>query len=313
MSIRVGIIGCGGVANSHLKGYQAHGIPVAAVADVSMDAANAFAEKVDGDVKCFDNFKALLDAGVVDAISVCSPPAFHEEAAVEALKRGIHVLCEKPLAHNVASGQRIANAVAASEALFMPAFRHRFLPAILRMRDIVASGEIGEPVFFQNVFAGPNPGMKDRWFANKDLAGGGVLMDTCPHSVDLFRFLLGEVAEQKALFHAHFEGTGVEDAGSIALRAESGAVGSLGASWVAGASQAFVTIVGRNGMVSYNYLNNKELHVQVNKEPRVEEVQPSTGFPEEIEHFREVIRNGTNPVCTVHDALRALEIIQAVY
>jgi predicted dehydrogenase len=181
------------------------------------------------------------------------------------------------------------------------------------MRDIVASGEIGAPVFFQNVFAGPNPGMKDRWFAKKDLAGGGVLMDTCPHSVDLFRYLIGEVADQKAVMHAHFDGTFVEDAGSLSLLAENGAVGSLGASWVAGASQAFVTIVGRNGMVSYNYLNNKELHVQVNKEPRVEDVQPSVGFPDEIEHFCEVIRSGEAPLCDVTDGLRALEIIQAVY
>ena len=161
------------------------------------------------------HYAGLLDSGLVDVVSICTPPVAHEEPAVMALERGIHVMLEKPMAHTVESGRRILEAAEKSGAVLTIGFRHRFLPAIQKLRELVQDGTLGPVVLYQNAFTGPAFQMKDRWFSKKAISGGGTLMDTSIHSVDIFRFIVGEIAEQRALTAHHLEGTDVEDASML--------------------------------------------------------------------------------------------------
>jgi predicted dehydrogenase len=302
------------MATFHLKEYQAHNAEVIAFADVNRGAAEGIAHGIKN-ATCFDNYKDLINSELVNAVSICTPPRYHEEAAIFALQHNVHVLCEKPLAHSVESARLIMKAAKRSEALMMTAFRHRFLPAIQKIREIISKGTIGPIVFFQNTFCGPSFKMKDKWFSKKVLAGGGTIMDTSSHSVDLFRYLIGEVIEQKAVMHRHLEGTDVEDTSILILKAENGAIGSLTASWVAGDGIAFIDITGQNGRVIYDYSKAAEVRLKKRGEKEWEtiSVKSSNGFAEEIGHFLAAIR-GKEPVsCTVRDGLRALEIIQINY
>ena len=314
MSLRVGIIGCGGVAKLHIAGYQENQVEITGLVDVNQAAVKAAAKDIPG-VKCFCEHEALLDSGLVDAVSICTPPVAHEDAAVSALRRNIPILCEKPLAHSVDSAKRIVAAAEESGTVLMTAFRHRFLPAIQTVRRVISQGEIGQVVLFQNVFCGPAFQMKDTWFSRKAVAGGGTLMDTSIHSVDIFRYLIGEVIEQKALTHRHLEGTDVEDASIITLKAESGAIGSLMASWVAGDGMAFIDIVGQEGRVVYDYAQADEVRLKRGGETqwKVIGVEASNGFAEEISHFLAALRQELPLSCTGEDGLRALEIIQSTY
>lgn len=313
-SVRIGIIGCGGIARAHVEGYKKNNVEITALADVNKVAAEAMAKDLGG-AKCFDDYKSLIESGLVDAVSICTPPVAHEEAAVFALERNVHVLSEKPLAHSVESAKRIVTAAEKSEALLMTAFRHRFLPAIQKVREVISEGKIGPIVFFQNIFCGPAFQMKDKWFSKKAVAGGGTLMDTSIHSVDLFRYLIGEVVEQKAVMHRHLEGTDVEDASILILKAENGTVGSLTASWVAGDGMAFIDITGQNGRVVYDYSKADELRLKRRsvKEWETIPVEGSNGFAEEIGHFLDAIAGKETLSCTGRDGLRALEIIEATY
>jgi len=168
---------------------------------------------------------------VVDAVSICTPPDAHAAIALHALGRGIHVLCEKPLAHTLEAGRQMAAAAAQSRALFMTAFRHRFLPAIRKLKELIDAGRVGRPRVPAELLLRSGRGTGKLWFGRKAVAGGGTLMDTSSHSVDLFRFLFGEIVEQHAVMHRHLDGTDVEDASVLVVRAERGAVGSLTASW----------------------------------------------------------------------------------
>ena len=314
MSLRVGIVGCGGVAKLHIAGYQENQVHITGLVDVNQAAVEAAAQDIPG-AKVFSDHKTLLASGLVDAISVCTPPVAHEEPAVSALERNIHVLCEKPLAHSVDSAKRVIAAARESDALLMTAFRHRFLPAIQAVRRVISQGEIGPVVLFQNVFCGPAFQMKDTWFSRKAVAGGGTLMDTSIHSVDIFRYLFGKVVEQKAVTHQHLEGTDVEDTSIITLKAESGVVGSLMASWVAGEGLAFIDTVGQGGRVVYDYAKPDEVRVRRRGETEWEVigVEASNGFAEEISHFLAAIRQEVPLSCTGGDGLRALEIVQSTY
>lgn len=312
MEIRYGIIGCGGIAKFHLEGCKASGLKVVAVADINPEAAAKFAEEAGG-AKVFNSADALLESGLVDAVSICSTPNAHEGPAVKALKLGIHVLLEKPMANTVESAKRIGEAAEKSKAKLMLAYRHRLLPAIQEIKRRAVAGELGRPVLFHNTFCGPAFYMKDRWFSKKAIAGGGSLMDTSSHSIDLFRYLVGEPVESAALFARHLEGTDVEDVSAILLKTADGALGSLTASWVAGDGIAYVELVGENGRIKYDYCLH-ELTLKLKDADKVKiEVPQSNGFAEEIAEFRKSIESGSAPVIGASDGLRGLEIIQNAY
>jgi len=313
MTLKVGLIGCGGIAQHHIKGYQANQLSIAGISDPNAQALAA-ASTLLPDTKAFGDYLHLLDSGLVNAVSICTPPFTHREIAMAALERGIHVLCEKPLAQTLEEARRIAQAAQQSRACFMVAFRHRFLPAVVKLKEIITSGVIGEPVLFTNVFCGPAFSMKDRWFAKKSLSGGGTLMDTSVHSIDLFRFLIGEVAAQQALFHRCQPGIEVEDISVLSLKAVGGALGTASASWVAGEGVAMIEVVGQKGKVGFDYRGAPEVHLKAaGKDAEIISVAASLGFAEEIACFAESIRKGELATCGAHDGLRALEIIEACY
>jgi len=312
-TLRAGIIGCGGISQGHIDGYRKNNAKITALTDINKAVAEEKAKDLNG-AKCFDDYRSLLESGLVDVVSICTPPVAHEEAAVFALERNIHVLCEKPLAHSVKSGRKIMAAAEKSEALLMTAFRHRFLPAIRKMREMIDEGKIGPVVFFHNTFCGPAFKMKDKWFSKKAVSGGGTLMDTSIHSVDIFRYLVGEVVDQKAVMHRHLEGIDVEDTSILILKAENGAIGSLTASWVAGTGMAVIDITGQDGRMIFEYSKEIRLKRRDEKEWNIIPVESSGGFTEEIAHLiKAIIRGEKNLSCTGKDGLRALEIVQANY
>lgn len=313
--LRVGIIGCGGIAGSHVAGYQANGSRVCALTDVNRDAAVALSETIEGDVELFESYKEMIDSGKVDAVSICTPPVAHEEAVIYALQRNCHVLCEKPLAVDQACAQRIKRVADESETVLMLAFRHRFLPAIQKVKEIIDNGGIGQPVMFRNVFGGAAFAMKDRWFCRKNIAGGGCMLDTSSHSVDLFRYLIGEVVEQHAVMHRHFEDTDVEDAAILTLKAANGTLATLGSGFVLGDGMAFIDITGQDGRVIYDYLKPTEVKYKKRGagDWQIIEVAASNGFSEEIAHFANVIAGREELMTGIDDGVRCQEIIQSNY
>jgi len=312
--MRGGIVGCGGIARAHIAAFKENGVQCAALVDSNAEAAKKFAAELDG-VRICKDYRELIDSIKPDMISICTPPLAHEEVAAYALKRKVHVLCEKPMAYDIPSAHRMRDAARASSALLMPAFRHRFLPANIMLRDIIASGEIGDVVFFNNIFCGPAFGMETKWFTKKALAGGGCLLDTNSHSVDLFRFIVGEIAQQQAVMHRHFKTTDVEDAGMLVVKSDRGALGVMESAFVAGAGEAFIDIIGTKGKARYDYTDGDKVRVRLTKDKdwTIRPVKKSSGFSEEVGHFLGAIEGKHKLSCTVDDGVRVMEVICGVY
>lgn len=311
---KVGIIGCGDIAEQHAAAYVANGATIVALADVNRVATEKFAAKYEG-AKAFDDYKALLDSGLVDVISICTPPSTHEEIAVSALSKGIHVLCEKPLANTIEEGLRIAEAARASKAKFTIGFRHRFFPAVRKVKELIDSGKIGPVVFIDNNFTGSAVHFKDRWFSRKAIAGGGTMMDTTSHSIDIFRYLVGEIAESHGVVHRNWAETDVEDASVLVVKSESGVLGTLTASWTAGVGFAKIDVIGQSGRILFDYHRGGEVQYKERGEDEFTEVpvEPSSGFPEEIGAFLKSLNSTESESPTIEDGVRSLEIIQNVY
>lgn len=313
MELYAGIIGCGGIAQSHIKAYNENNIKVVAVTDTNKDAAEKAAKEL-GAVS-FPDAETMLKSGKVNIISICTPPCAHEKDAVMALNLGVNVLLEKPQAHTLSSAKNIAKAAEKSKAKLMMAFRHRFIDANCQIKQIIDSGKIGAPVFFENVFCGPAFYMKDKWFSKKEIAGGGCMLDTSSHSIDLFRYFFGEITEQHGVCGHHLPGTDVEDVGMLVVKSSSGVTGTLISTWVAGIGTAKLMIMGENGAVYYDYTDPEKITLRL-REPATTEtiaVPASNGFSAQLKHFIAVLQGETKLLCTAVDGLKNLQVVDSVY
>src|SRR5205807_7388205 len=133
------------------------------------------------------------------AVDICTPPAFHAPVALAAIERGLPVISEKPLARNPIEARAVVEAARGHGVPLMTAFCHRFHEPIVRVRRLIDEGSLGRVVMFRNRFGAKFPNIAERWFSKAEVAGGGVLMDTSIHSVDLFRPLVGEVRNVTSL------------------------------------------------------------------------------------------------------------------
>jgi predicted dehydrogenase len=145
-SVRLGIVGTGGMANAHAGEFLAlPGVAIAAVCDISAERARGFSDRhTGGRARVFGDFGAMLDSGLVDAVSNVTPDHLHAPLTLQALAKGLPVFCEKPLATNHADALRMARAAKKAAVVNMVNFTYRNAPAIQKARELVLSGKLGE-------------------------------------------------------------------------------------------------------------------------------------------------------------------------
>src|ERR1019366_1070365 len=125
--------------------------------------------------------------------SVCTPPHLHCEHVLAVLDHHLHVLCEKPFAASMEDAQKMVAAVQLSDRVLLMGFVHRFYEPARRARQYAHDGTLGSLISFHNRFAVHNRKIERDWVTDRRRSGGGAYMDTAMHSVDLFRFVIGEI------------------------------------------------------------------------------------------------------------------------
>ena len=188
--MRVALFGCGWVQDFHARAVLEHGDEIAAVANHREESARAFADR-HGIGAVTTDWEALARDPEVDAGIVATPNALHAPQSIALLEAGKHVMVEKPMAVSVAECDAMIEASRSSGASLMVAHCWRFRTEVVALRDRIASGELGEVVKTRGygVHANWGPG---GWFTDRDLAGGGALVDMGVHAIDTARFLLGD-------------------------------------------------------------------------------------------------------------------------
>jgi len=204
MTLRVGLLGYRFMGQAHANALARLPMFFPDAPDVERDVIvgrdeAALAEAADrlGFSRTSTDWREVVDD--VDVFYNLGPNDLHVEPSVAALEAGTHVFCEKPLAHTLAGAEEMAAAARESEAQAGVAFNYRFVPAIQKARDLIASGELGEihhvrANYLQDWLVDPEAPWS--WRNDEDVAGSGALGDLGAHSVDLAQFLLGEGIER---------------------------------------------------------------------------------------------------------------------
>lgn len=311
--LKAGIIGCGGIAQAHAQGYKTTGkADLVGFYDVENQKAEDYAQEFGG--KAFASAEELLGGQTIDVASICTPPSSHENLACTAMQNGVHVICEKPLAHTSQSARVMCQCAADTGMLLVTAYKFRFFANVLWAKTLLDEGKLGKVVFARNIFAGQID-MSDRWFSKKEISGGGVMLDNGVHSIDLLRFLFGEVDGVFAVARNAGQPMEVEDSCRLMLNMSSSIWASVDLSWVAGQSQNILEIHGTDGLVELWW--NGGSFVPKSGEPS--EFTPPNDpvaadpFAAELDWFMACVRGEKKPRATAEDGLKALEVIDRAY
>lgn len=165
----------------------------------------------------------------MDAVIICSENNRHKEMVFAAARAKKHILCEKPIATNVADGKEMIQVCEDEGVTLQIAYPVRFSSPIRQLKDMIDQGEFGEILAFRTTNRGQNPG---GWFIDEEQSGGGAVLDHTVHMVDIMRWYLDEeVSEVEAIVDSYFHNVDIDDAGIMTLQFENGVIASHDASW----------------------------------------------------------------------------------
>jgi UDP-N-acetyl-2-amino-2-deoxyglucuronate dehydrogenase len=335
--IRFGIIGCGKIAVNHVVALrQIPGVEVRAVADLDGMRAQSFARRFGVPTACTDTDQ--MWAAGLDAVAVCTPHAAHEAGVVAAARNGVHVLCEKPMATSLDQAQRMIEATTRAGVRFGVVFQRRFWPAAVRIRHAIDDGSLGPPIAGGAVvrFKRDRDYYAEAWRGTAAAEGGGVLMTQAIHHVDLLQWFMGRAVRVtgRVANLAHDGLIDVEDIASAIIEFASGGLATVAAGttfdpglgaqvWVSGANGrtagltefpegiGFTDLWSLPGEEEYatGYRRGEPFDIPLSEIHR--NLVPV--HTQQIEDFVAAIREDRDPAVTGREAVKSLEIVQAIY
>lgn len=344
--LRVGIIGCGGIANAkHMPSLdKLPQVSLVAFANRAEDKARLASQTFGtADAQVYSDYRRLLEDRSIDVVHVCTANDSHAEIAIAALDAGKHVMCEKPMAKTTADARRMVEAAKRSGKKLTISYNNRYRPDSQYLYQMCRNGDLGH-IYMAKAHALRRRGVPT-WgaFLDKEKQGGGPLIDIGTHSLDLALWLMDNYKPKTVLgktFHqlgkqanaanpygswdpAQFT---VEDSALAMITMENGATVTVEASWalnIVREGTAKVTLCGTaagadmwDGLTingeKYGKLYTTRIHLQ---DAGVPFYNTSEESPAELEArlWIEALLNDREPVVKPEQALVVQEILEAIY
>jgi predicted dehydrogenase len=331
--LRIGVIGLG-IGQAHIEGWREHAqAEVVAIADSDAQRLAAVGELY-GVAARYTHAEAMLDAGGLDVVSVCTPNKFHQALSIAAFEAGAHVLCEKPMAMNADEGRAMLAVARRAGKRLMINFSYRFSAASRGLKAQVDAGVFGDFYFGRSVWHRRRgmPGFGG-WFGRRDLAGGGPLIDLGVHRLDLALWLMGHPrptwvlgsthdAIARPLAAASGKVFDVEDLAAALIRFDNGATLIVEASWAAHIQEAELMetrLLGtRAGLLQKNLDEGYAFDAQVFTEQHGAQLDirlhpPALAARSAMHDFAEAILAGRPHPAPGEEGLVVTELLDAIY
>ncbi len=320
--LRLAIIGVNGIGRVHARAALATGaVEITACVARTRASAASFADEFKVGFATTSKL-AVANRPDVDAAVICTPNKHHAPYALALLRAGKDVLIEKPMAMNASEAAGVAQSARRFGRVCMVGHMWRFDHEVRYLREVVASGAIGEVVKTKGygIHVGWGP---SGWFVNKRLAGGGALADMGVHAIDTTRFVLGDPAPARvyATLGSHYGDYEVDDTGIIMITWKTGATSIIESGWRqphADRAYAGTQVFGTAGYAS---TFPTEAKFKVGGMPGVFKPdlperlthRDHTVFERQIEHFIECVRTRQMPSPGAAAGLAVMKIVDAAY
>lgn len=321
--MKFGIVGCGLIGRKRAFALPA-GHQVVAVADKNLAQAEALARDI-GDCKAIDNWHLLCREPGIDAVVVAVTHDALANITITALESGKHVLVEKPASRDAGEFRPIVELAEKKKLLLKVGYNHRFHPSFLKAREIFDTGALGEIMFIRGRYGhGGRVGYEKEWRAQREISGGGELIDQGTHLIDLSGWFLGKFKNVLGLTPTCFWDMNVEDNCFLALETEEKQVAWLHASWSEWKNMFCFEIYGREGKLQIDGLGGSYGPEKLTYHRMLPEMGPPEtliweyppkdfSWNREMADFIKSIETGTQPIGTAREALAVLEVVERIY
>jgi len=313
-AVSFGLIGCGDIARKRVAPALRDllNCELVAISRSQSSLAASFASEF-GAKRWYPEWRDLLNDKEIQAVYIATPLHLHVEQTITAAEAGKHVLCEKPMGLNVAECDRMIQACRRNKVTLGIAYYRHFYPVVRRMKEIIASGEVGTPLIAQvNAFEwfDPPPSHPRAWLLNKEQSGGGPMFDFGCHRIEVLLDLFGDIRDVKAIASNRFFGREVEDVAVASFQFEQGTCATLTVAHSVREPQDTFDVFGSKGSLHVSVLNEGSLRV-VSEAGERTELHPSAANIHQplIEDFAAAILEQRQPVVTgeIGRAVAAIE------
>ena len=317
--IHIALVGCGGISSAHARAIKTFDnlLALTAVCDADKNAANQRAAQLKTESRTWNQ---ILADDSIEAVDLCVPNSLHKQLAVEALEVGKHVLVEKPIANTLEDADAMIAAAERADRILMVAQSQRFQPENQLIREQISEGAIGRIVMAradhqQNLWL-----PAEHWLCNPAKAGGGVIIGSGIHRLDLLRWFCGEIEEVYCL-HRPMAGrldNAMEVAALVLCKHEDGTISECAFNWAAYNDPWYEMLIlyGTTGQL-HNVDGVQIAHSLAPGPHRFEHLKPSPGitdgFAGEIFHFADCIRTNRTPLTDAKDNRQTLAAVLACY
>ncbi len=298
--LRWGLIGCGDIARKRVAPAlrDLDSCDFVAVNRARYDQAEAFARQF-GARRWYRSWEELLADDEIGVVYIATPVSLHAEQAIAAAAAGKHVLCEKPMALNTAECDRMIAAAQANGVTLGVAYYRHFYPVVKRIKEIIASGEVGRIVMAQvNAFEwfDCQPGEPRYWLLTREQGGGGPMMDFGCHRIEVLLNILGPVSSVRGMMGRVLLEREVEDTAVACFQFKQGTHAVLSVTHGAFEPQDTLHLFGSKGSVHVPVLNDGALTVKTTTGERSENHPCHPNFHQPlIEDFTQAILTGRAP------------------
>jgi predicted dehydrogenase len=264
-------------------------------------------------VQTFTTIEDALENSPIDAVYVASPVFLHAPQTIACLEAGKHVLCEKPTAMDFDEAQSMAAAAERNDRLFAVAYYRRLFPKLVRARQLIAEGAIGQPVAAEakchSWFGTDNPEWAGHWMLDPTKAGGGPLYDIASHRIDALNYLFGKPYRATGLLSNAVHPIAFEDSATVLIQYAGGIQATVDARWNSQISRDEFRVIGTTGEMNLTPLSGPILRVG-----EVEEMLPTNRNVHLpcIANFVDAILDGAALACPGEEALWTDQVTQMV-
>lgn len=336
--VKIGVIGCGNMGSSHAKCIaegKADGLELVAVADEKEERRKWAAENLPENVTVFSDGTELMDSGKCDAVIIATPHYQHPALAIYALEHGMHVLCEKPAGVYTKQVREMNMAAQNSDRVFAIMFNQRTNCVYRKMHELLHSGELGEIKrvnwIITDWYRTQAYYDSGNWRATWAGEGGGVLLNQCPHNLDLLQWLCGMPCKVQAFTHnGKWHDIEVEDDVTAYMEFPNGATGVFVTSTAdaPGTNRLEITtemgkLICEDGkLILHRLSQNERIFSKEAKsgfdqpECRVEEIKTDGQNEQHVgvmKAFASAILNGTDLVADGTEGIRGLMLSNAMH
>jgi UDP-N-acetylglucosamine 3-dehydrogenase len=315
--MRFAIIGAGRFAEKRanvISKLPSDKAELKAIVDVDLEKAKTTAKKYG--CEAFSDYRKLMERDDIDSVVVATPNKYHCEISKAFLEAGKNVLCEKPITKTLEEAKELVEAAKKSKAFFKTGSNHRYFPNVQKAKELLDQNKIGRIVFARGWIGTNGQYVQNSWFVDKELSGGGTLLDNGCHIMDIFRWLLGKVNECKGYSINKVWPTELEDTALALYKTVDGKVFFLQSSWIEWSGYMYMEFYGEDGFIFVDSRFSNRL-VLGRRDGYYETFNfsslPPVSHKLEILDFIEKVENKIQPVPSAYDGMRVIEMIHALY